>query len=183
MDISLHLSTASAERFDSLFQYYSRKYELEQLSLKLAGREFKIYHIRDIDPLLEELIGLGPESPEMRDERLPYWAELWPAAIGLSQFILENSVLCGNQTAIELGCGVGLAGIAAASLGAEVMISDYQKDALALAELNWIINIGRSPQAIRMDWRNLTIQEKFDNVIASDIVYEERFFHPIINNF
>ncbi len=183
MEISLPLSADLAERFNNLYQYYSRRYELEQLTVKLQDWTFSVFHISNIDQLLEELVGLGPESAEVKDERLPYWAELWPSSIGLAEFVLEESEITENDSVIELGCGVGLAGISVATRGAKVIISDYQKDALALAEMNWIVNLGHSPETVELDWRNVDIQNQFDYVIASDIVYEERFFKPILLNF
>ena len=84
---------------------------------------------------------------------------------------------------LELGCGVGLSGITAALQGAEVTITDYQPDALRLAEMNWPMNLDYSPRSILMDWRSPNIDQKFETIIASDVVYEKRFFGSLINVF
>ncbi|MFT7512131.1 MAG: hypothetical protein ACI9QL_001338 [Candidatus Omnitrophota bacterium] len=42
--------------------------------------------ITDLDRLLEEMIAKGDDHPDVRDERMPYWAELWPDAIALASW-------------------------------------------------------------------------------------------------
>jgi predicted nicotinamide N-methyase len=181
VEIKFTHSTEAAQRFDRLYQLYSRRYDLEQLNFELAGKPFSIFHVKDIDPLLEELVKKGQDSEEIKDEKLPYWAELWPSSISLAQFILISEVVKKRMTVLELGCGIGLAGIAAALAGGEVTITDYQAEALAVSEMNWLINLGVSPRTLLMDWRKPFLDEKFDLIIGSDIVYEERFFEPILN--
>src|SRR5271167_3007551 len=46
------------------------------------------------------------------DEYLPYWADLWPAARMLAKAVLAESWPAGIA-ALEVGCGLGLPGIAA----------------------------------------------------------------------
>ncbi len=65
------------------------------------------------------------------DERLPYWAELWPSAIGLAHY-LDRDVSLRGKHVLELGCGLGLLGVIAARDGARVLCTDYEPDALAL---------------------------------------------------
>jgi predicted nicotinamide N-methyase len=183
MTIELPPNLLAIERFDSLYQYFSQRYELEQLRLQLEPYQFTITAIKNIDHLLDELIEQGPESIGVKDERLPYWAELWPSSIALSQYIIGKAEIIAGVTAIELGCGVGLAGMAAARKGAEVLVSDYQPDALRLAELNWLMNLGKSPAMQLMDWRSATLPQKFELILASDVVYEKRFFNPLVEIF
>jgi len=40
------------------------------------------------------------------DDQIPYWAELWPAARGLAQYIWERIDFQG-ATVLELGAGLG----------------------------------------------------------------------------
>src|SRR5437660_11567270 len=54
-----------------------------------------------------------------RDEYLPYWADLWPAARMLAKVIVRESWTPGIE-ALEVGCGLGLPGVAALSMGLKV---------------------------------------------------------------
>src|SRR5262249_41211965 len=51
-----------------------------------------------------------------RDEYMPYWADLWPAARMLAKAILREPWTPGGE-ALEIGCGLGLPGVAALAMG------------------------------------------------------------------
>lgn len=108
------------------------------------------------------------------DERLPYWADLWPSARALAAQLLELKEL--PVRAIELGCGVGLPSLALRSRGVDVLATDWYDDALRFAELNADRN-GLAPlQTMSLDWRRIPsiATGRFDLVIAADVLYEER---------
>src|SRR5437762_3813775 len=73
------------------------------------------------------------------DEYMPYWADLWPAARMLAKAILRERWEPG-RTALEVGCGLGLPGIAALSQGLHVLFSDYDATALRFAADNARLN-------------------------------------------
>ena len=177
MEIKSPFTPEIAERFDSLYQLLSRKYQVEQTDINIGERCFRIIAVKNIDDLLDRLSQANPDSVEVKDERLPYWGEIWPSSLALSRFILETAVLQKNTKTLELGCGIGLVGMTAALCGADVLLTDYQPDALRFAEMNWLVNLGESPKVKVLDWRNLEISEQFDFILASDVVYEKRFFY------
>ena len=51
-------------------------------------------------------------------DRDPYWARPWPAALALAQLVLQQPDLVKGKRVCDFGCGLGLAGIAAALSGA-----------------------------------------------------------------
>jgi len=109
-----------------------------------------------------------------RDERLPYWADLWPSAIVLAT---EVSALHGaGLRALELGCGLGLPATAAAHAGFDVTATDYYEDALRFARRNTVRNLGRDIATRLVDWSALPSDlGRFDLVLASDVLYERRY--------
>lgn len=125
------------------------------------------------------------ETDYASDERLPYWAELWPSARGLARHLLDQP---GPGTAagadvregwagvrvLELGCGVALPSLALRSRGADVLATDWYGDALRFARANAARN-GLPPLRTEMlDWRHPPPGEGFDLVIAADVLYEAR---------
>ena len=50
-------------------------------------------------------------------DHFPYGWMLWPSAIGLSKYILSNPQRFAGKRVLELGCGVGMSGVAAAIAG------------------------------------------------------------------
>lgn len=118
------------------------------------------------------------------DERLPYWAELWSSSITLAHHLRVRPGVAGARV-LELGCGLGLAGIAAAQAGAIVTMTDYEEDALAFARINVEKNLdaqaGARVTITPMDWRHPPALGKFDLVIGADIVYERPNFTPLLS--
>jgi predicted nicotinamide N-methyase len=114
------------------------------------------------------------------DEYLPYWADLWPAARMLAKVILREKWAPGME-ALEIGCGLGLPGIAALSVGLQVTFSDYDPTALRFAADNSLLNGFDNFRTLRLDWRAPPRDMHFPVVLASDLVYELRNVEPLVN--
>jgi predicted nicotinamide N-methyase len=123
-----------------------------------------------------------PASPEAlideqefeRDEFLPYWAELWPAATALAEALPDVAGL----RVVELGCGLGVTSLVAAAKGAEVTATDWSEDAVELLRRN----AGRNGLVVRAevrDWRE-PWAERFDLALAADVLYERRNVEPVL---
>jgi len=138
----------------------------------VAGRRFLLHRHPDIDQLVDAIDVLD------EDERIPYWAELWPASIALARVVLRLAPQVRGLRAIELGCGLGLAGLAAAASGARVLATDYDRDAVAFARRNAQAN-GLPISHALMDWRQPIAQRAFPLVLAADVLYEGRSLMPI----
>ncbi|MFN7115810.1 MAG: class I SAM-dependent methyltransferase [Saprospiraceae bacterium] len=162
-------------------------YQTEALELNIDGVFIKILQITNVDDLYEQLIAKGETHEDVQDERIPYWAELWPAAIGLSKYLIEFDIIKEVNNVIEIGCGLGLPGIVAGKLGANVIFTDYLAEALHFTKQNWTLNnaaespslggdSGGQAQFEVMDWRQPKSELAADLVLASDICYEKRFF-------
>jgi predicted nicotinamide N-methyase len=106
------------------------------------------------------------------DERLPYWADLWPSARGLARHLLEAPPP--EPRIVELGCGVALPSLALRWLGGDPLATDYYDDALRFAAANAARN-GLAPlRAAHLDWRRPPPGEAWDLVLAADVLYELR---------
>lgn len=174
----LPVSQDLAYRFDALYQWLSRRFPLELVEQTIGGTTFRIYKIAQVDEVLDDIIA----RHEVPDDYTPYWTELWPSAIGMAHYLFSQEPMKG-RVALELGCGLGLTGMAAATRGASVVLSDLEDDALRLATLNWILNFMEEPAILKLDWRNPQISQKFDLLLASDVAYEEKQFYPLVQAF
>jgi ETFB lysine methyltransferase len=114
------------------------------------------------------------EADYVMDERLPYWADLWPSARVLAGRMLEER---GDaRTLLELGCGLGLATVAAMQAGFDVTATDYYVDAIHMTRANAWRNLGREPVVRLVNWRAWPDDlGRFDVVIAADVVYETEY--------
>ena len=147
---------------------------------KVGNFNFKVLRIKDIDTLFSLLLNKTHADISFTDERMPYWADLWPSAIALSEYITEHSAIVKNQDVIELGCGLGLPGMVASNLGGKVLMTDYLEEALSFARLNWEQNLSSEFNSELVDWRNIDDKKKYDIVLASDVAYENRSFQPLL---
>lgn len=112
------------------------------------------------------------EAKFRHDERLPYWAELWPSAMVLARSVLDEPT---EGRTLELGCGLGLPSLALAAAGADVLATDYFPEALEFVAANAERNGIRPPRTRLLDWRDVPADlGSFDRVIASDVLYERR---------
>lgn len=150
------------------------EYDLREVSHRFGESDFSFLSVRDSYALLDRI------SPEefLKDEQMPYWAEIWPAAVTLSRQLMERGELAGKSV-IELGAGVGMASIAAAKSGARVLCTDYSTEALKFAAYNALRN-RVALDTCRLDWRMVKGDEKFDAVIAADVLYERVNLLPIV---
>ena len=145
--------------------------------IALAGRMFRLLLPADPDRFLDEL-DESPTAPQELSD--PYWAKLWPAAYHLAEAMLAADFPPSSEI-LELGCGSGLAGLAALTRGYRVTFSDYVPMAVELALENAARN-GLEAQARGMvlDWRDPPPLEA-SVIIAADVLYE-RAKNPILVN-
>lgn len=158
-----------------MIEELSEEYDLETSPYTIAGNTFSFVSVRDSYALLDRI------SPEdfVKDEQMPYWAEIWPAAVTLSEFIVEGLDVAGKKV-IEIGAGVGLASVTAAKMGADVMATDYSGEALRFIRLNALKNrVGLGTE--RLDWRCIQRDDRFDVFLAADVLYERVNLLPIVN--
>jgi predicted nicotinamide N-methyase len=146
-----------------------------EVILPFPGQPVGITKIADLEALLE---AIDPVT-FAEDERLPYWAELWPAAVGLACHVMQHLDLAG-QHVLELGCGLGLVSVAAALQGARVLCTDYEPEALAFARHNARRNACQHIRFRLVDWRRPALRRRYSTILASDVIYEARNFGPLI---
>jgi predicted nicotinamide N-methyase len=130
----------------------------------------------------DRLIDDAAADPE---QNLPYWAELWPSGVALAAKIAGDPGIVRGRRVLELGCGLGVTAIAALRAGADLLVTDYSPEALAICALNALDQAGVLPQTLRVNWRdpNSTLHasgDAFPVVLAADVLYERRDVEPLL---
>lgn len=108
----------------------------------------------------------------------PYWAALWSAATPTAEAVLRASWPPG-ATVLELGCGVGLVGLAALVRGWHVTFSDYTPEAIRIALENARQNGYPQAQSLVIDWHNPP-RAAYDVILASDVLYNRGSHMPLL---
>jgi predicted nicotinamide N-methyase len=142
--------------------------DVAEEAFPLAGREVRILYPRDGDALLDEL--LTEDDPD--EDRLPFWAELWPSGIALAHAVAERPPA--GLRVLELGCGLGLVSVTAALSGASVLAVDRSPEAVAFTAANAARNGAELRTAVcAFDQPGeLLAEAPWDLVLAADVLYD-----------
>lgn len=112
--------------------------------------------------------------------RNPYWGILWPAARDMAEWIVEHPLrLPGRRlcAALELGCGLGLVGMAALETGLSLTFSDHEPLAVQLAVHNAAQNGFLHARGLCLDWHTPSSDstaDRFDLILGCDLLYDTR---------
>jgi ETFB lysine methyltransferase len=161
---------------DALVTALNRRFRTSVEDATVNAHTFSILKPANSDDLIRE-------EDFVKDERLPYWADVWPSSLILAAKLL--GLKGRGKTALELGCGVGLCTLAAATAGYDVLSTDYYEDALDVTRANVFRNLGTLARTRLVDWRHLPDDlGRFDLVFASDVLYEKEYAEllPVILN-
>lgn len=145
----------------------------------IDGHTFHIERPADADKLFDHP---WVRSAYASDGYTPYWATLWPSARMLAKAVVREPWDAHPQPVrvLEVGCGLGLAGVACLSRGLSVAFSDIDQTALSFAASNARINGFTNFRTLLLDLRSPPSDTKYSVVIGSDLMYEERLVNPLV---
>jgi predicted nicotinamide N-methyase len=141
---------------------------------------FRIRRPADSDKLFDHP---WVRSAFLADEYIPYWATLWPASRMLAKAVVRENWEAYPQPVevLEVGCGLGLSGVACLARGLRVTFSDVDETALGYATANARLNGFSDFRAMPLDFRCPPRDRKYGVVIGSDLMYEERLVNPLVS--
>lgn len=156
-----------------------RGYPVRLRRVVVADRAFELLGPANYESLIDD-----PRVAERfaRDEYMPYWAEYWPACQLLADAVAQwptGSAYGTPPTVLELGCGLGLASLAALARGYRVIASDYDDDALEFVRQSAARNGLPLPETRFIDWRETYAGLRLDRIVAAEVLYETRNLRPV----
>lgn len=109
----------------------------------------------------------------------PYWALVWTGARAIAATVATLS-LPASARVLDLGCGLGLSGLAAAQRGAAVTFGDYLEAPLEFvrATLARSATAGCSVRTIDFTGGH-DDGARYDLILAADIVYDPAHYVPL----
>jgi 2-polyprenyl-3-methyl-5-hydroxy-6-metoxy-1,4-benzoquinol methylase len=147
--------------------------ETEEKSVVIRGRKFTLLTPKFIEEYIDA------QDP-VRD--FPLWAKSWEASWVLADFLAGLPAEPGKRL-IEIGCGLGLVGVVAASFGHKVIMTEHNPDAIEFARANAEMNHCADMEIVDLDWTSPGLYGRFDYIVGSEVVYHEKDFEPLRNLF
>lgn len=145
----------------------------EQVALP-GGHSVGAWILEDLEARLDRQALLNSE----RVPEPPYWALVWIGARALAAEVMEAPPSPETRV-LDLGCGLGLSGLAAAQAGAHVTFSDYIPECMdfvcASAETHGLT----SYECRVADFTRDNLGARYDLILAADIVYDPAHYQPL----
>ena len=144
-------------------------FDLVTETVPVGDRTFAITRPRAAEDLIDE-------DDYANDERLPYWADLWPSGRVLADELAGRDVR--GRRMLELGAGLGLPSLVALAGGGTPLATDWYPVALEFARANaraaglgdlatMLVDWSAPPEALRA-------AGPFDLIVGADVAYERR---------
>lgn len=146
------------------------------INLEKISPEFSLW-IPDaaaVKTLYENLKQQDPNLP------FPFWAKVWASSKAMVAFLQEEPHWIENKKVLEIGAGIGLPSFSIANKVSNIIISDYDKEAVALANKN-ITHLHLSNcKALVLDWNDIPEHIISDTILLSDTNYNPTDFDALV---
>ena len=111
----------------------------------------------------------------------PFWTRIWPAALAMSAYLMEESNWIANKHILELGAGIGLPSFTAARFAKSVIISDADVDAVELLKKNIATMNLSHASAVQTNWNNHPVPfTGINTLLLSDICYDPEQYDQLV---
>lgn len=155
----------------SSFTVLAARFPLETVTIPIGEQVWQITCVVDQDALLDNVSEV---------EHVPYGFLLWESAVALAHLLVARRTAVQGKRVLELGAGVGLAGLVARSAGATVWQTDHRADLLMLADVNARQNQVAVPHQFLADWRTWNDTRHYDFILGADILYERAMHRSLL---
>jgi len=136
---------------------------IEQLSPEVA---LWIPDVPAVKPVFEKLKLQEPNLP------FPFWAKIWASSKAMVTFLQEEPNWIENKHVLEIGAGIGFPSFSIAHKANSIIISDYDWEAISLANKNIAhLNITNVIATV-LDWNHMPEHINADTILLSDTNYE-----------
>lgn len=160
-------------------QIYNRirqQYTVTFDRFRFGEKQIRLLKIADLEQFLQG------KDPFANVAEFPFWIRLWDAAMILA-YVLGSQPNGGGRRLLELGAGLGAPGLAAASAGFDVTISDYEEIIMDFQKVSAAASGLEGIHFTHLDWLHPPEMEPFDVLAGAEILFRDEFFQPLLNIF
>ncbi|UCF89945.1 MAG: methyltransferase [Desulfobacterales bacterium] len=146
----------------SIETFYNN-YEADTTELTVNGRKFSILLPKTLDRFI---------NPDDIFQDFPLWTKIWQASWALAGYLADMPVNP-QKRFLEIGAGVGVVSIVAATAGHHMTMTEYDSDALQFARANAHLNGLPQLSIMPLDWNRPGLKGRFDYIVGSEVIYRE----------
>lgn len=177
-ELTYLLGQASLEE---LLELVSAKQAVHFETVRINDDILECLQVSDMEAYIDQRVDLS--LPECSGDRLPFWIKIWPAALPLAIYMRNLSPRPGEHV-LEIGAGLGVAGLFAAKRGFTVTLSDVIPEALLFARINALRNgLGDVVRVNALDFVKNGHQGRYARIIGSEVLYQTHFIEPLLRFF
>ena len=162
-------------------------YETAREPLELSGGvSIELEVLKNLNETIDRVFEILERDgqPQLLETLCPYFGVVWPSARALSEVLARGEFLQPGLRTLEIGCGLAIPSLLAASRGIEIHATDFHPEVPRFLARNCDIN--RIPpdrlHYHELDWQQdapalqafKESQGPFDRIIGSDILYESK---------
>jgi predicted nicotinamide N-methyase len=107
----------------------------------------------------------------------PYWALIWIGARAIAERVSTVPI---TGRVLDLGCGLGLSGLAAARSSTEVVFADYAPEALEFVRASIEHNSLTNTTVRHCDFTSDNCDGPYDWILAADVVYDPASYAQLV---
>ena len=172
------LATSDTTQLEILLDRICEKFVPHFDEVIIDDQSLHLLSVNNMQSHLDKLIARRLIKNPLKD--LPLWAKVWPASLVLGRFIRRLDPQ--GKRLLEIGAGCGACGLIAARYSlSRVLLTDIDEDALLFARVNVLKNgMENIVEVCRVDVCTTRLEERFDFILASEILYLEELHRPIL---
>lgn len=160
---------------DELLDAAKARYQVAFEPVRIGEHELEILQLTDMDTYVEALAARLAPGDSLE---LPFWAKIWRTSFLLSFYV--QRLPAQDRSMLEIGAGVGLCGLFAASHGFNVTITDVHPDALLFTQINVLKNgLQDRARVAKADFTQDRLDRRFDIILGSEVLYKEDTYRPL----
>jgi predicted nicotinamide N-methyase len=160
-----------AWRARSMFsmESFHRTYETDVSEMTIRRRPFRFFTPKYVEPFIDPRDGL---------QEFPLWSKIWEASLVLADHLAGTPPEPGVRF-LEIGGGMGVVSVVAASFGHDITMTEQNPRALDFARANAHANGCPGLKILELDWNRPNLDVLFDRIVGSEVVYHERDYEPL----
>ncbi len=152
---------------------FHQEYDTETTDMTIRSRKFQFLLPRSLDRFI---------NTENLLKHFPLWAKIWEASWILADYMAAASP-DPDKHVLEIGGGIGLVGITAAAFGHRITMTESDDHAINFAKANAVLNGVNNLELGKLDWNKPDLQDMFDYIVGSEVLYKEESFQPLLKLF